>query len=88
MAAVFPTVLRDPAERVNTLLLATMGGASSQRLLSNARSLPEQLQPLALEAAGRIEPRLPGGRIYTDDVAPVEWLIDTSIVQFAANRSP
>ena len=25
-----------------------------------------------------------GGRVYTDDVAPVEWLIDTSIVKVAA----
>ncbi|MDQ3677741.1 MAG: fused MFS/spermidine synthase, partial [Actinomycetota bacterium] len=76
MAAVFPTVLRDPAERVNTLLLGTSRSASAQRLLASAPTLPEELQPLASEAAERIAPRLPGGRVYTDDVAPVEWLID------------
>jgi spermidine synthase len=86
MAAVFPTVVRDPSERVNTLLLGTTGSASGRRLLANAPSLPAELRPLAREAAARIEPRLPGGRVYTDDVAPVEWLIDTSIVQFASGE--
>ena len=84
MASVFPTVLRDPSQRVNTLLLGTNGSASAQRLRGNAATLPAELQPLALEAAGRVAPRLRGGRVYTDDVAPVEWLIDSSIVQFAA----
>ncbi len=84
LAAVFATVLRDPSQRVNTLLLGTAGNASAQRLLGNADALPAQLRPLAREAAGRVEPYLPGGRVYTDDLAPVEWLIDASIVQFAA----
>ena len=86
LAAVFSTVLRDPSQPVNTLLLATMGDASAQRLRRNAATLPAKLQPLALEAAARVEPRLPGGRVYTDDRAPVEWLIDSSIVSFAAGE--
>jgi len=84
MASVFPTVLRDPSQRVNTLLLGTNADASAQRLRDNAATLPPDLRPLALEAAARVEPRLRGGRVYTDDVAPVEWLIDSSIVEFAA----
>ncbi len=87
LAAVFPTVLRDPAERKNTLLLATHARASAQRLRSNARAFPELLRPLAEKTAARIAPRLPGGRVYTDDVAPVEWLIDTSIAEFAAGEA-
>ncbi len=87
MASVFPTVLRDPSQPVNTLLLGTMSAdASAERLRRNAATLPDELRPLALEAAGRVEPRLPGGRVYTDDVAPVEWLIDSSIVSFAAGE--
>jgi len=85
MASVFPTVVRDPSEDVNTLLLGTMGTASAQRLRANAPSMPTELQPLALAAAARVEPYLKGGRVYTDDIAPVEWLIDTSIVEFASN---
>jgi len=84
MASVFTTVLRDPSQAVNTLLLGTAGSASAQRLRANAATLPPDLRPLALEAAGRVEPHLRGGRVYTDDVAPVEWLIDSSIVEFAA----
>ena len=38
----------------------------------------------ALQAAARIAPRLKGGSVYTDDKAPVEWLIDASIVEVAA----
>jgi len=85
MAAVFPTVLRDPSESTNTVLLATDAGASAPRLADAAGRLPAPLRPLALAAADRLAPRLPGGRVYTDDVAPVEWLIDTSIVRYAAD---
>ena len=37
-----------------------------------------------MTAARRIGPPLGGGRVYTDDKAPVEWLIDKSIVDYAA----
>ena len=33
----------------------------------------------------RLRPPLEGGRVYTDDKAPVEWLIDKSIVDYAAD---
>ncbi|HEX6715384.1 MAG TPA: fused MFS/spermidine synthase [Thermoleophilaceae bacterium] len=33
---------------------------------------------------GRLLPGLPGGETYTDDRAPVEWLIDRSLVEYAA----
>ena len=42
------------------------------------------LRPLALNTATRLEPALRGGDVYTDDHAPVEWLIDASIVEEAA----
>ena len=35
-------------------------------------------------SAARLAPRLRGGAVYTDDKAPVEWLIDKSIVEYAA----
>ena len=34
--------------------------------------------------SSRLEPPLRGGDVYTDDKAPVEWLIDKSIVDYAA----
>jgi len=84
MAEAFPTVLRDPAEDVNTLLLGTAGGASPARLREAIPTLPADLRARARAAAARLAPRLEGGTVYTDDKAPVEWLIDKSIVQEAA----
>jgi spermidine synthase len=34
--------------------------------------------------SGRLEPPLTGGDVYTDDKAPVEWLIDRSLVEYSA----
>ena len=83
MAAVFPRVMRHPIEPTNTLLLAGDGQLSAARLRRNARTLPPPLRPLALEAAAALAPRLPGGRVYTDDRAPVEWLVDASLLKYA-----
>ncbi|HEV2770515.1 MAG TPA: fused MFS/spermidine synthase [Solirubrobacteraceae bacterium] len=85
MAEVFPRVLRDPAEDTNTLLIATEDrGAGPARLRAAIPSLPAKVRPRAEEAASRLGPRLPGGTVYTDDHAPVEWLIDASILEVAA----
>jgi spermidine synthase len=84
MADVFPTVIRDPIEDTNTLLLASEGRADGQRLADAVPTLPEDLRVLAARESVRIEPRLPGGEVYTDDRAPVEWLIDRSIIGYAA----
>jgi spermidine synthase len=84
MAEVFPTVIRDPIESTNTLLLGAEGPASGSRLRAEARQLPSGLHRLADQSAARIHGRLPGGRVYTDDLAPVEWLIDRSILGYAA----
>jgi spermidine synthase len=85
MGDVFSTVLRDPSEDTNTMILATNAVASTGRLKRAAVSLPRDLRPVALAAAGRIARRLRGGTVYTDDKAPVEWLIDKSIVKYAAD---
>ncbi len=87
MGAVFPTVLRDPVESTNTLMIATEAPASAERLRRAARAdLHGNLAKLALIDAARIGPRLPGGDVYTDDRAPVEWLIDRSILGYAADH--
>jgi spermidine synthase len=84
LADAFPTVVRDPSEETNTLLLATEGPASGTRLEQAAGRLPVELRALARATAERLAPRLDGGTVYTDDRAPVEWLIDKSIVEYAA----
>ncbi len=86
MKTQFRTVLRDPSERVSTILLGANGPASAEQLDTSANSaaMPAPLRPLAREAAQRLSAPLPGGDVYTDDLAPVEWLIDGSILKVAA----
>jgi len=86
MADVFPAVLRDPIENTNTLLAGSEAPASAGQLREAAGQLGGHLAPLAEAEAQRIGPRLPGGTVYTDDRAPVEWLVDRSILGYAANR--
>ena len=47
-------------------------------------ALPSDLVAIAREQD--VEPAPPGGEVFTDDRAPVEWLIDTSIVRYAAGE--
>jgi hypothetical protein len=84
MADVFGTVLRDPSQRTNVMLVGTDARASAATLRAATPRLPFALRATAAATAARLGPRLPGARVYTDDLAPVEWLIDTSIVQVAA----
>jgi len=83
MATAFPRVMRYPIEPTNTLLVAGEGDFSAARLRADAGRLPAELRPLALAAAEELAPRLPGGEVYTDDRAPVEWLVDESILEYA-----
>ena len=85
MGAVFRVVARDPSEDTNTQVLATNGPLSGQRLRRAAADMPVDLRPVAASAATRLAPALEGGEVYTDDRAPVEWLIDKSIVDYAAD---
>lgn len=85
MADVFSTVVRDPSQDVNTIAMATDARVSPAALRAAVPDLHRDLQPIARATADRIGPRLDGGRVYTDDVAPVEWLIDASIVEVAAS---
>jgi spermidine synthase len=81
----FPNVLRDPIEDTNTLIVASEAPVSGDNLREAVTSLPLDLRPTAALAAGRIGEPLEGGTVYTDDKAPVEWLIDKSIVDYAAD---
>ncbi|HEX3318968.1 MAG TPA: fused MFS/spermidine synthase [Solirubrobacteraceae bacterium] len=83
MRAAFPVVDREEAEPTNTLGIAATAPLSVQRLA--AARTPPRLRGLAAQVAARLRPALPGGAVYTDDRAPVEWLIDASIVHVAAD---
>jgi len=83
MATAFPRVLRYPMEATNTLLVGGDEMVSGRRLRGDVPYLPRALRPLAREAAAALSPRLPGGEVFTDDRAPIEWLINSSLLDYA-----
>jgi hypothetical protein len=85
MGREFRTVRRDPVKGTNTVLLGSDAPASARTMDAAARTLPPDLAAVTAQAAARLAPALAGGEVYTDDRAPVEWLIDASIVQVAAD---
>jgi hypothetical protein len=82
MGAVFTNVARDPIQSLNSLVIASDAPLTAGAL-RDAR-LPDELEPLAMQSAARLGSPLTGGRVFTDDRAPVEWLVDASIVEYAA----
>lgn len=73
-------VYRDPVETLSTILLATTSDHDpGARMAAVAETSPRQVAAELEAAAERIEPGLTGGEVYTDDRAPVEWLIDVSL---------
>jgi len=86
MRTSFPVVLRDPSQPENTMLLGARGPASGAAIRHQVSEglIPRELVPTALATADRLAPALTGGESFTDDRAPVEWLIDESILLVAA----
>lgn len=83
---VFPHVLRNETEDTNTLLIASEREPSAGRLSRAAQRMPPELGQVGAEVAAQLAAPLGGGEAYTDDKAPVEWLIDRSIVEYAAGE--
>jgi spermidine synthase len=84
LASAFPHVRRDPVEPTNTILLASTTGPAPARL--SGGPLPADLRPIAAAAARRLAKALSGGPVYTDDRAPVEWLVDRAIIGYASGH--
>ncbi|HTU13735.1 MAG TPA: fused MFS/spermidine synthase [Solirubrobacterales bacterium] len=83
VAESLPSILRDPVNDTNTMLVASEAPISAANLREAAPDLPAPLPLLAKETAARLEPALTGGDVWTDDKAPVEWLVDLSLLGFA-----
>lgn len=84
MREAFPVVMRDPTEETNTLLIGSEAAVTADRLREERPGLPFDLQQRADLEASKLAPALTGGEVYTDDKAPVEWLIDRSIIGYAS----
>jgi spermidine synthase len=82
-----PYVLRDPVTETNTMLAASAGPIEGRNILLATQGkdspVPRPLVPLAGATALRTELPLTGGDVWTDDHAPVEWLVDLSLLDYA-----
>jgi predicted membrane-bound spermidine synthase len=86
MRSAFPHVARDPITRFNTLLVGADKPPTAGALRSAVPDVDPVLRPVLDDTATRLTSALGGGDLFTDDRAPVEWLIDRSIVSFAAGE--
>ncbi|HWT23508.1 MAG TPA: fused MFS/spermidine synthase [Solirubrobacteraceae bacterium] len=86
MRSAFPHVARDPITDVNTLLIASDREPSPVRVREALPTVDPLVRPVLAGTAARLGPALGGGPVYTDDKAPVEWLIDRSIISYAAGQ--
>jgi spermidine synthase len=77
MRSVFPHVASDPTQPTNTQLVA------SRHPLRLADPMPAPLASAAARESALLRPAPRGGEVYTDDRAPVEWLVDRSLVEYA-----
>jgi spermidine synthase len=82
----FAHVARDPITEFNTLLVAGDRPPSAERVAAAAEQADPRLRPVLADTAARLGPAPDGGPVFTDDKAPVEWLIDRSIVSYAASE--
>lgn len=83
LSTVFAHVARDPTEPTNTMLMASDTPIRPANINKAAATFGGDLRAVALAEAAQLTPPLTGGRVFTDDRAPVEWLIDRSIVEYA-----
>ena len=83
MASVFGRVLRYPIEPTNTLLIGGDGDFSAAGCEPMRRRCPRRCDRCARGCRCQLAPRLPGGEVFSDDHAPVEWLVDSSLLEYA-----
>jgi hypothetical protein len=67
-------------------MVASEAPITAAKLRAASRGLPRELANISAIEASRLGPRLDGGSVYTDDRAPVEWLVDKSLLGYASDR--
>jgi spermidine synthase len=86
LSSVFPHVfLIDSGRYANTVIYATSSPMTVDRFNQRAQADPNtKLQPIVADAlsSGNIREARPNGIVFTDDLAPVERLIDNIILGY------
>ena len=87
LRTVFPTVhTLDVPNSYNTILVATVQPTAPENLMANLSLLPDTASPIlraALQdASASIVPTVASDLVLTDDRAPVEWLVNSMVVDY------
>ena len=93
MGTVFPSIhVVDVPGTFNTIIYATMQETSPENLVYNVLTLEEQGAPEVLlevinRAISNLQPAPGPGIVFTDDMAPIEKLTNSIVIEFALNES-
>ncbi|MEW6019630.1 MAG: fused MFS/spermidine synthase, partial [Pseudomonadota bacterium] len=87
MRSVFPSVWQIRAGSFNKLLVATREPSTPEAVYSRLSRMPAAVAALAEELEPRTSEVTADGEILTDDRAPVEWLTDQMIINYATGES-
>jgi spermidine synthase len=89
LKAVFPSVyVMDVPETFNSIIYATKQPTTEEYLFTNLFELTENpdVHPLLIEAmkitALNLKPVSESGTIFTDDLAPIEWITNNMVLRF------
>lgn len=88
LGQVFPSVhVMDLPDTFNSILYATVQPTDFANLEANLHLLSDNgAHPLLLEAAlttlTNRQPTPTGGRVFTDDLAPIEWITNSMVLDF------
>jgi spermidine synthase len=81
----FPQVLTWQALKLNQLVLGFDRPVSRARLRAAAARTPERIRVLTRLLAAHARTAVPSSSPWTDDRAPVEWVTDRMILEYAAH---
>jgi hypothetical protein len=84
LRTVFPQVLTWQALKLNQLVLGFDRPISSARLHQAVSRTPARIRVLTRLLAAHARAAAPAARPWTDDLAPVEWVTDRMILEYAA----
>jgi spermidine synthase len=89
IGSVFPSIyVMDIPNTFNSIIYATKQPTRVENLTANMISLSEdkQTHPLLLQAGmaaiSNLQPVSSGGMIFTDDLAPIEWITNNMVLKF------
>jgi hypothetical protein len=90
MATIFPSIhIMDIPGTLNTMIFATKGPTTAANFATNLSLFSQRsgIPPLLLSAMqttfANMKPSYETTQVFTDDKAPIEWIVDTMVVRFA-----